>query len=107
MRRWDCGCHIPLLGGHSHLSPALGDANPTELARGEGAAAPGSQSLQKGTGRVLAACTHPEAAGRRVLFLGNARENRGIDTYQVLGKIAELFSVLDSRAINSTGSGAG
>lgn len=46
------------------------------------------------------------AAGRGVLLLGN-RENRGIDTYRVLRKIAELFAVLDSRAINSTGSGAG
>lgn len=58
----------------------------------------------------FAACMHQKAprhaAGKRILLLGNIRAKRGIDTYQVHRKIAQLFSVLGSRAINSTCSGA-
>lgn len=64
----------------------------------------------KRTVSPISPCMHQKApwhaAGKRILLVGNIRENGGIDTYQVHRKIAQLFSVLDSRAINSTYSGA-
>lgn len=111
VRLWDRGWNThPAAGEGTELLPPSGDGNPTWAPQERGGCSSRQPEPAESQEKSLC-CLHTSkstvaAAGRRVLLLGN-RENWGIDTYQVLRKIAELFSVLDSRAINSTGSGAG